>query len=259
MKHNEDKALAWIGLSEGGYVNHPKDPGGATDRGITQRTFDSWNRTHGRPIRPVRGISKEDAEDILVAQYFTPVWFNDLPDGIDYMVADYSVNSGPKRAVKDLQHELGFTGADVDGIMGVKTLDAVRQKNAKVLIEGYTERRLRFLKSLKTWATFGRGWESRVDAVEARALQMAAGRESTPVHIAQAPTGRATEDQEKETSKVAKAVTSPQAAAAGLLAGATPFVDVIRESVWIQITVSIVILGLGAWALMEARRKGKEA
>lgn len=58
MKQNQAVVLGWIGLSEGGYVNYPKDPGGATDRGITQRTYDAWNRLHGRPLRPVRGISK---------------------------------------------------------------------------------------------------------------------------------------------------------------------------------------------------------
>ena len=59
MKQNQAVVLDWIGLSEGGYVNHPKDPGGATDRGITQSTYDAWNRLHGRPLRPVREILRD--------------------------------------------------------------------------------------------------------------------------------------------------------------------------------------------------------
>lgn len=172
MKHNTDRVLAWIGLSEGGYVNHPRDPGGATDRGITQRTYDAWNRQHGRKTKPVRGISKTEAEDILVAQYLTPVKFNDLPDGLDYAVADWSVNSGPARAAKELQKLIGVTA---DGIIGSQTLAAVDRQNITALIHKYCDRRLAFLKSLKTWPTFGKGWSTRVSQVRSRAAQMASG------------------------------------------------------------------------------------
>ena len=115
MKQNQAVVLDWIGLSEGGYVNHPKDPGGATDRGITQRTYDAWNRLHGRPLRPVRGISKDEANAILVSQYFAPVKFDQLPSGLDYAVVDFAVNSGTSRAAKELQKLLGVAA---DGIIG---------------------------------------------------------------------------------------------------------------------------------------------
>lgn len=159
MRENRNQVQAWIGLSEGGFSNHPKDPGGATDRGITQGTFDAWNRMHGRPLRPVRGISKAEAEDIIAFQYMDPIRFDALPSGLDYAMADYAVNSGPSRAVRELQR---IVGAQADGVMGAKTLAVVARFGAPDLVLILCERRMAFLRSLKTWATFGKGWKARV-------------------------------------------------------------------------------------------------
>lgn len=159
MKHNFRQVMDWIGLSEGGYVNHPKDPGGATDRGITQRTYSAWLAARGQKDRSVRGIPKEVAEDILAEQYFAPVWFDRLPAGVDYAMADYAVNSGPARAVKEIQR---IVGAPVDGVMGNITLGAIMEREPVELIRLLCEARMRFLRSLRTWPTFGRGWTRRV-------------------------------------------------------------------------------------------------
>lgn len=160
MKQNQAVVLDWIGLSEGGYVNHPKDPGGATDRGITQRTYDAWNRLHGRPLRPVRGISKDEANAILVSQYFAPVKFDQLPSGLDYAVVDFAVNSGTSRAAKELQKLLGVA---VDGVIGNLTLAAISGRDIPELIREYCAARMRYLRGLKTWSTFGDGWSIRVE------------------------------------------------------------------------------------------------
>jgi lysozyme family protein len=159
MKVNQSQVLKWVGLSEGGYVNHPNDPGGPTDRGITQKTYDAWNRLNKRPLKTVRGISKSEADEILVSQYFTPVRFNDLPSGLDYAVVDFAINSGPSRAVKELQKVLGVTQ---DGIMGIQTLSAIRKKNLQELIIDYCIARLSFMKRLKNWPSFRKGWTIRV-------------------------------------------------------------------------------------------------
>jgi lysozyme family protein len=159
LRQNYPKILEWTGLSEGGYVNHPKDPGGATDRGITQRTFDAWNRAKGLPQKPVKGISKDTAEEIIASQYLDTVRADILPPGLDYAVGDYSVNSGPSRSVMDLQRTLGVTP---DGIIGNHTLAAIREADVQQVIIDLCERRLRFMKSLKTWPTFGKGWRRRV-------------------------------------------------------------------------------------------------
>lgn len=159
MRENREKVLDWIGLSEGGYVNHPRDPGGATDRGITQATFDAWNRQHDRPVRPVRGISEAEAREILAAQYLDTVRFDDLPSGVDYAVADYGVNSGPGRAAKVLQRVLGVPD---DGVIGTVTLAALAQRDPIDVIGAICQERMRFLRGLRTWDAFGRGWTARV-------------------------------------------------------------------------------------------------
>lgn len=159
MRENYSQILGWIGLSEGGYVDHPDDPGGATDRGITQRTFDAWNKRQGKPKRSVRGISKTEADRIVEFQYLDAVRADVLPSGLDYAVSDYAVNSGPGRAVKDLQRVLGV---QVDGIIGLHTLEAVENANTLEVIKDLCERRMTFLRGLRHWKTFGDGWTRRV-------------------------------------------------------------------------------------------------
>lgn len=159
MKRNLDKVQGWIGLSEGGLVDHPRDPGGLTDRGITQRTFNGWLRSQGKPIRSVRGISKADAETIIHTQYMAPVWFDKLPSGLDYAMADYAVNSGPSRAVKEIQR---IVGTKADGVMGNQTFGEIIKADTEGLIKQLCQKRMSFLRRLKTFDAFGRGWTTRV-------------------------------------------------------------------------------------------------
>ena len=159
MKQNEEVVLEWTGLSEGGYVNHKNDPGGPTDRGITQATFNAWNRVKGRPQKTVKGISKAEANEIIVSQYLSPVRFNDLPTGLDYAVADFAINSGPSRAARELQKLLGVKQ---DGVIGLKTLAAIKARDSQTLIVEYCFRRINFMQSLKIWPTFKNGWTTGV-------------------------------------------------------------------------------------------------
>lgn len=164
MKANTKQVLKWLALSEGGYVNHPDDPGGATKYGVTQRVYSAWLRVNGRKAQSVRNITKKEADAIFVEQYFAPVWFDRMPNGLDYAMADYSVNSGAGRAVKDLQrvlNDLGH-GLQVDGAMGNITMDAVLSEDAGLLISALCTRRMKFLRSLKHFKTFGKGWTRRV-------------------------------------------------------------------------------------------------
>jgi len=164
MKVNTHKALKWLALSEGGYVDHPDDPGGPTNKGVTQRVYTAWLKNHGKPNKNVRFISKEEADAIFVGQYFDPVWFNKLPHGLDYAMADYSVNSGASRAIKDLQRTLNDLDQNVavDGVMGNMTLAAVNDTDTVQLLHKLVERRMAFLKRLRHWKTFGKGWSRRV-------------------------------------------------------------------------------------------------
>lgn len=166
MKQNRGVVQEWIGLSEGGLVDNPLDNGGLTNRGITQNTYAAWRKKNKLPPASVRNITKEEAEEIIFHEYMRPVRFDDLPSGLDYMVADFSVNSGPAKAAKVLQQVLGFSGREVDGVIGVKTLAQVEAQMGKALIDAYADARMRFLRSLKSkngWPTFGKGWRARVE------------------------------------------------------------------------------------------------
>lgn len=147
---------------EGGYVNHPKDPGGATNKGVTQGVYDDYRRNRGLDPRSVRSITRAEIQDIYKRQYWDMVNGDELPAGLDYAVFDYGVNSGPGRAAKDLQRTVG---ARVDGQIGEETIRLCREaadRDEVKLIEDYCNRRMRFLRGLRTWGTFGKGWKRRV-------------------------------------------------------------------------------------------------
>jgi len=156
MKENWKQILTWVGLIEGQYVNDPQDPGGPTNMGITQHTYDAWLGHH----RNVKLITRFQASKILKKQYHDVVKGDDLPSGLDYAVDDFAINSGPAQAVTSLQRQLGVPA---DGIMGVHTLNAVKNiKDVPAFISTYCDNRLLFMKRLKVWRRFGKGWEKRV-------------------------------------------------------------------------------------------------
>lgn len=221
MKHNRDQVIAWIGMSEGGLVNLPKDPGGLTNKGITQRTYSAWLKAKGQTGRSVKHITKAEADTIVSEQYLDPVKFDQLPEGLDYSVGDFSVNSGPGRAAKVLQQVLGMTGQAVDGIIGAQTLAAVEKADLEKLIIAYNTARMQFLQGLKTFDTFGRGWKARVmgnqDGFQAkdigvidRSVMMARGRTNIPAP-SHHDTPKTTDEQIAETTLLSKVLQDPVA------------------------------------------------
>jgi lysozyme family protein len=169
MKENFGKSLAAVLVHEGGYSNHPRDPGGATMKGVTQRVYDAWRKNNGRPIQSVKNITQQEIEAIYYQQYWIMVRGDQLPSGLDYAVFDYAVNSGPSRAIKDLQRVLGVA---IDGAPGNVTISTALAGDTKKLINSLCDRRLAFVKALSTWPTFGRGWSSRISGVRSMALSM---------------------------------------------------------------------------------------
>lgn len=158
----------WTLAVEGGYVDHPSDPGGPTNMGITYRTLSAWRRRLVTK-QDVRDLTREEALAIYKAQYWDAVRGDDLPDGLGYAVFDYGVNSGPARAIKDLQRSVGVAA---DGIIGVMTLDAISKRQVADLITGLGDKRRAFVRGLSTYSTFGRGWEARINSVERNALSL---------------------------------------------------------------------------------------
>ncbi len=171
MRETLTTALDLIFGHEGGYVNNPKDPGGATKYGITHKTLAAHRGVSGVSPAEVKALTKQEATVIYQRSYWTQSGGDLLPVGIDFMTFDYGVNSGPAQAVKSLQRVVGVTA---DGIVGGQTVAAVKGYKGD-LIGVYAAERLRFMKSLKTWGTFGRGWQKRVMNVEAQARQLTQG------------------------------------------------------------------------------------
>lgn len=155
-------ALARVLVHEGGYANNPADPGGATMSGVTQRTFDGYLRL-GKASRPVRTITSTELGEIYRRQYWAAVKGDELPEGIDYVLFDGAVNSGPAQSIKWLQRALGVR---VDGVLGEATIDAVEaHPDHDLLIAAVLDRRMKFLRALKHWSEFRTGWTRRVDEV----------------------------------------------------------------------------------------------
>lgn len=167
------KSLASVLREEGGYVNNPHDPGGATMRGVTQRVYDAFRRNVGLPILWVKKITMGEVEEIYRSQYWEKIWGDKVPDGVDLMLLDEAVNSGVARAVKDLQGEIGV---HEDGIFGHLTLEALlAQSDMRLLIKRLANRRLGFLRRLATWRFFSKGWSARCQRVQAEALERVSG------------------------------------------------------------------------------------
>lgn len=167
-----DDALALVLAEEGGRVNNARDPGGRTNKGVTQAVYTSWRVTKGLPSRSVYMIGPDEVAAIYRHQYADHVRFDDLPPGIGYAVFDEAVNSGPVEAARRLQTALGCTP---DGAVGLLTLAAVRKRtDHAALINHLCDGRLTFMRRLKAWMTFGKGWTNRVEFVRAHALEMAA-------------------------------------------------------------------------------------
>lgn len=164
-RHNYDECLRRVLAHEGGYVNHPQDPGGETNHGITVAVA----RANGY-AGPMRDIPMEAVKRIYRAKYWDALACDDLPAGVDYAMFDYGVNSGIARSAKVLQRLCGV--AD-DGRIGPMTLKAVAGRDPADLVERICDERLAFLKRLKTWPTFGKGWGRRVSEVRVAAIEMA--------------------------------------------------------------------------------------
>ena len=170
MQSNFETCLALMLAHEGGFVNHPQDPGGMTNLGVTKRVWEEWVG-HEVDEKQMRALTPETVAPLYKRKYWDAVRADDLVAGVDYCVFDVAVNSGPGRAIKFLQSCVDVT---VDGGFGPATLAAVKkaEEDPARLVEMYCAKRLEFLQSLKTFETFGKGWSRRVQEVKDKALKM---------------------------------------------------------------------------------------
>lgn len=175
MKANFNDSLKHVLVHEGGWADHPRDPGGATMKGVTllvYRNHFGANKTKDN----LRNITDSELEQIYRTGYWEKCKCDDLPSGVDYAVFDSAVNSGPGRGAKWLQAAVGATQ---DGGIGPKTLEKLKDYKPAQIVNSICDNRLSFLQSLPTWQTFGKGWQKRVEDLRRIAVGMAGG--SAPV------------------------------------------------------------------------------
>lgn len=165
--------LAEILVHEGGYVNHPKDPGGRTNLGVTQRTWEGWTGKASSESE-MRSLTREMVAPVYRKNYWDAIEGDKLPPGLALCVFDFAVNAGPGRAARYLQR---MVGAPEDGQIGPQTLAAVTgyvyTHGQAGAIKTYQDMRRSYYRQLSTFSTFGKGWLRRVDEVQRRALELA--------------------------------------------------------------------------------------
>ena len=172
MEKNYQHCLEMILHHEGGYVNHPEDPGGATNLGVTKRVYEEWV---GRTVTldAMERLQVSDVAPIYKKNYWNRVKGDQLPSGLDLCVFDFGVNAGTGRAAKYLQRMIGSTP---DGAIGPNTLRAVKMfcdtEGVESAIGDYQDARQSYYEKLSTFDTFGRGWTRRVKETTAAAKKM---------------------------------------------------------------------------------------
>lgn len=168
MKENFDKCFALIIQDEGGYVNDPRDPGGRTNLGVTQRNWETYlNRSVTET--EMRKLTPSDVKTFYKVMYWDKLKGNQLPAGVDYAAFDLAVNSGVSRAARYLQQIAGVTQ---DGMIGPKSLDAIAACDPAQTVDALCDMRMDFLRRLPTFETYGKGWSRRVAEVSVKSGEM---------------------------------------------------------------------------------------
>lgn len=169
MKHTFNKALAHILAYEGGYVDHPVDPGGATNMGITRKTLSRF-RQYPASKEDVKQLTSYEAQEIYRTLYWHMCVCELLPMGIDLSVFDCAVNQGVRRSTYFLQKA---AKVKTDNIIGPITLNAVRLSNPVNLLNEFTAFRMKHYGGLSgLFRTFGLGWSRRLSATHTKSLQL---------------------------------------------------------------------------------------
>ena len=168
MQSNWKQSFELMLKSEGGYVNHPSDPGGRTNLGVTQATWENWIGRQSDEAE-MRSLTPNKVESMYRKKYWDAVRGDELKVGIDYLMFDFAVNAGAGRAIKTLQTAIGVP---VDGGFGPITMAAVKSFEPVKLIEQFSQAKEDFYRGLTQFKIFGEGWLNRVAKVKAEALKM---------------------------------------------------------------------------------------
>jgi lysozyme family protein len=250
MKATYDVCLPLLLAHEGGYTNHPSDPGGPTNFGITIHDYRKYVKADATSA-DVRAMSLAEAERIYRARYWNVQRCDELPAGVDYAIFDYGVNSGIGRSGKVLRRILKLP--DSSSVVTDAVIAAARTADAETLVRAICDERLRFLQSLKTWPAFGKGWGRRVAQVKSAALAMATK--------APAPVAPKVSAQGKAVEPVAKAAQQGSAGAvvaAGAVAIQQAHQSGMRPAAIVTILGGTFALAAGTWLFWHWRQRRQQ-
>ena len=168
-----DRCLKFTLREEGGYVNNVRDPGGATNMGITLVTYRTWCGDPRANEAELRLLPLATATCIYGADYWNRLRGDALPTGLDLIVFDFAVTCGTIRSARELQTALGMQAAEIDGSIGPETLARAGHACRGDLIVRLAEQQSTFYKTLPTFSVFGHGWLARTERRRLEALAMA--------------------------------------------------------------------------------------
>lgn len=239
MANNFDKALGYVLISEGGNSDDPRDPGGRTSRGITQREYNAWASNNGKTdVGDVWYAPDNDIREIYMEQYWNP-YCPKMPDGFDYLFFDMSVNCGRTGAVRQLQKALGV---EVDGMYGQVTHAALLNQANIGLVKRLSDVRRDYYKSLRNFNTYGRGWLNRVAYAESNAISMVSP--DTTIPAVTISTAKATDPAHPTVSPEASGV-----ATGGLMTVLAGFKDQISGLSYYIPNINYILLGIAVLGL----------
>lgn len=164
--------LAFTLAQEGGYVDDPYDPGGATNMGITLATLRHWDHDPALGPADVQDMTRATAAAIYGALYWNALRADSLPAGVDLSAFDFGVNAGTRRSAELLQEALGFSAGQVDGCVGPETLAAALKADAAGVVNDLAERQTAYYRGLAEFDRYGRGWLDRTERRRQAALAM---------------------------------------------------------------------------------------
>ncbi len=250
-KASYDEALRRLLLHEGGYTNHPSDPGGPTNLGITIVDYRKYVKLNATAA-DVKAMTLDEARQIYRAKYWDAQRCDDLPAGVDYAIFDYGVNSGCGRSGKVLRRCLKLV--DNTSVANDAVIAAANAANAKVLVAAICDERLRFLQSLRTWDVFGKGWGRRVAEVKAYSLALATG---LPVK-SEAATAPAAGKGAVPVAKGAQQGSVGAIAAAGAAAAQQAHASGAGAWMVAAIAVAALALAVGGWLFWQWRQQRQQ-
>jgi lysozyme family protein len=170
MLSNWPASIELVLKSEGHFVNHPSDPGGMTNLGVTKKAWEAWVK-HPVDETEMRGLTPEIVAPFYKARYWDACKCDQLPLGVDYAVFDFAVNAGVGRASRTMQTALGTAA---DGIVGPATIGVATNADPDEFLEKFSAAKEQFYRNLPTFEHFGKGWLRRVSEVKQAADGMIA-------------------------------------------------------------------------------------